>query len=217
MDMLHQGKTNLKASNMFIQTMLIFTLIGGCMGKPGNQKDCLENIIAENKRNETYEPIKKAIGDSIEAWAKKGLNNTSSYLAENSVWKVDEYVFNADKTKLFGWILQINKEQVTNIPKDEDRNDILDYVEYFAGEKINGKWYFYIHNMPGIYFERKDNNSQPYSFEYLSDRAKDKVVEGGIIKNADCALNYKYINEWIDRKGRELHKWHQDFLESGDR
>ncbi len=201
---------------MFIQMAMVLALVSSCSTSADNRLDCLEKVIAQNKQDKDYEAMKMAITDSIKTWANKGLQNTTSFLPQNSVWKVDEFLFNKDRAKIFGWILKIDKEQITDIPKGEDRNDILDYVEYFTGEKRNDKWYFYIHHMPSIFFARKDNNSQPYSFEYLSKRAKEKAVEGGVIKNADCDVNYKYINEWIDREGRDLFKWHQRFLKTGD-
>lgn len=160
--------------------------------------------------------MKKAIADSIETWAKKGLQNTTSFLPQNSIWKVDEFLFNADRTKIFGWILQVDTEQLSTEMMNSDRDDILDYVEYFAGEKKDGNWKFYTHHMPKLWFARKNNNGQPYSFEYLSQRAKQKVAEGGLIKNRKCIINYNYINEWIDREGTNFSELHKTFLNSGN-
>ncbi len=202
---------------MFIQIAIVVALISSCSNSADDRLDCLEKVIAQNNQDKYYQTLKRAIADSIEVWTDKGLQNTTSFLPQNSVWQVDEFIFNKDRTKIFGWILKLDNEQVIDIPTGEDRNDILDYVEYFIGEKRNDKWYFYIHHMPSIFFARKDNNSQPYSFEYLSKRAKEKAVEGGVIKNADCDVNYKYINEWIDKEGKNVrYEWHQKFLMSGN-
>lgn len=195
--------------------MLLMIFFGGCKNKE-EQLQCLEEQIAKHNENQEYENLKIAVADSIKKWSQQGLQYTSSYNDSNSIWKVDEILFNEDKSKLFGWLLKVDKEQVADIPKGEDRNDILDYVEYFTGEKREGKWYFYIHNMPSVWFAREDNNSQPYSFEYLSKSAKEEVVKGGVFKKGTCEMNYSYINEWIDREGRELYKWHQEFLKSKD-
>lgn len=195
--------------------LILILLSLGCENKEGQLK-CLEEQIDLYKEEENYKALITAVEDSIKKWADKELRHTMSYKPSNSKWKVDEVLFNEDKSKLFGWILKVDEEQVADIPDEEGRKDILDYVEYFAGERREGKWYFYIHHMPGIWFAREDNNNQPYSFEHLSKVAKREIVEGGIFKIGTCEMNYSYINDWIDREGRDLYKWHDEFLQSGN-
>jgi len=198
--------------------MLIMIFLGGCKNKE-EQLKCLEEQITKYKEDQGYRDLKIAATDSIKKWTQQGLKYTTSYRDTNSTWKVDEIIFNKDKSKLLGWILKVDKDSLYK-PIDEADKDFLypdDHVNYFAGEKINGRWFFYIHHMPGIWFDRENNNGQPYSFEYLSERAKAKVVEGGVFKKCTCDMNDSYINEWIDREDREMYKWHQEFLESGDK
>ena len=190
--------------------------MSGCKGEK-ERMDCLNSLIETNQKSIEYEQMLTAISDSITVWANKGLKNTSAYLNENSEWKVEAFLFNEDSSKIFGWILRIDKEKVTDIPAQSDRDDILDFVDFFSGENINGQWHYYIHNMPKKWFARKENNNKSYSFYQLSTFAKQEVIKGGLLKNNSCAINYNYINGWISRDGRNMYEWHKSFLISTEK
>ena len=113
-------------------------------------------------------------------------------------------IINSSSDKLFGWILQID---------NDDSKDALDYVKFYSGENKNGQWFFYLHNMPKILADREDNGNQKYTFEQLSEIARKEVVNGGLVNN-NCQIDDSYINDWIDRKGRNLFEWHTKFLQS---
>lgn len=188
-------------------------IIGGCKGE-AEKIVCLNNIITKNQSTIEYQKISEDICDSISEWAKNGLKNTSGFLGENSIWKFDAFLFNEDNSKIFGWLLMIDKDDVSDLSAQSERDDILDYVIYFSGEKINGEWYYYIHNMPKIWFARKENNNKPYSFNKLSNSAKKETIKGGILRKNSCTINFDYINDWIVRDGRKMQEWHKLFLQS---
>lgn len=181
--------------------MIGVLILAGCI----NQKkriNCLNEILLEN--NSEVEMLVNELEDSVYSWAKRGLEFMSSFNSEKSTWYIDGLLLNSSSDKLFGWILQVY---------NEENERTLDYINFFSGEKINGKWFFYLHSMPSIWASRKDNEGQKHTFEDLSEEARKRVVEGGLIKYK-CEINDSYINGWIDREDRRLYEWHQEFLKS---
>lgn len=165
--------------------------------------NCVEKLINENKNHE----VSAILEDSIYSWSNQKLKFMSRYAPEFTTWEIDALFFNSTSDRLFGWILKIDNDVKVNS---------LDYVEFYCGEKRGNKWFFYLHNMPSVWGVREHNDNMKYTFEQLSTIAKEQVIRGGLI-NSDGKLNDSYINEWVDRDGRDLYEWHKDFLKSGTR
>jgi hypothetical protein len=159
--------------------ILIFLSLSSCQSHE-KKIDCLEKLATDLTSDDLYNYTMSTMRDSLISWADQGIHTTKQFNDNTYEWKIDLLFFNSKKDKLFGWLLQkdINKS-----------GNNLDYIHYFAGEKRNGKWYYYIHNMPSTFFAQKDNNERPYDFDYLSNYAKNRVIEGGLIKRLKCELN----------------------------
>ena len=179
--------------------LLLMFSMQSCM-RHEEKVECLNELL-KTKHNHKLASI---LQDSIESWSSKNLKSMSLFKKSESTWKIDALIENSSSDKLFGWILQIDSD---------DGKKILDYIKYFSGEKRNGHWYFYLHNMPKIWADREENENRKYTFEQLSKIARKEVVYGGLV-NYDCKISDSYINGWIDRKGRNLFEWHKEFLQS---
>lgn len=179
----------------------LFVFISGCATLFVNQ-DCLDNIISEQSSRNLNKRLISEFRDSIREWSRGKLRG-AAYLNNNkSLWKIDALLTNSSSDRMFGWILMI----------DRDIEAKLDFVKYFAGEKRGTKWYFYIHNVEFVYYARENNNDKRYTFEQLSQSAREQVVKGGILKAFTCELDDDYINGWIDMEGMNLYEKHERFL-----
>ncbi len=172
--------------------------VQSCMRQDEKMKCLNEALKTENKE------LTSTLQDSIQSWSRRRLKSMSRFSPSESTWKIDALIINSSSDKLFGWILQID---------NDDSKDALDYVKFYSGENKNGQWFFYLHNMPKILADREDNGNQKYTFEQLSEIARKEVVNGGLVNN-NCQIDDSYINDWIDRKGRNLFEWHTKFLQS---
>lgn len=195
--------------------MLCFIPIGLISCKSNAERlTCLEEHFQLLNQDQEYLDIKADISLKIKEWSKLRLRYMTRYQSSYTTWTVDEFAFNEDKSRIFGWILKVDNQQVNELGPNDRRGDILDYVKYFAGEKIDGNWEYYVHNMPFVWFARDENESKPYSFEQLSIDAKNLVVKGGLIKRRSCTIDYDFVDNWMEREGQDMHKRHQEFLNS---
>ncbi len=211
MVMLHRERISKVMNRLVILIVLSVFLGAGCREQVDKMK-CLDHLIAKNQTDKNYQEMIHSISDKILLWSSKKLKSTSGYMVENSMWRIDAILFNDDSTKIFGWILRIDKEQEKQSRPRSGMEDTLDFVDFFSGEKISGQWFYYIHNMPKKWYVRKNNNGEPYSYDQLSFFAKKEVIKGGIFKGNSCSIDSDYINRWIDRDGRDMQEWHKLFL-----
>ena len=186
-----------------ISVMLIFLMVSmqSCMSQDEKMECLNEALEVENKE------LTSTLQDSIQSWSRRELKSMSRFNPNASTWKIDAMIKNSSSDKLFGWILQVD---------NDNSKDALDYVKFYSGEKRNGQWFFYLHNMPKTWADREDNGNQKYTFEQLSEIARKEVVNGGLV-NENCKMDDSYINGWIDREGRNLFEWHKKFLQSNSK
>jgi hypothetical protein len=198
MVMLLQEKTNkMKIIKIILKILTCVILsLQGCVSQE-KKIACIKDILKTEKNQELVASLK----DSIYSWSSRDMKGMSYYAQDKSSWVIDALIKNSNSDKLFGWILQVD---------NDESKDALDYIKFFSGEKRDGQWFFYLHNMPKIWMDRNNNK---YSFDQLSEIAKSEVVRGGLVKR-NCNISDEYIEEWIEREGRNMYEWHQDFLQS---
>lgn len=196
-----QEKINLMEVVKVTSVRLIFLMLimQSCMSQD-EQVKCLNSLMKKYESKEIVATLK----DSIHSWSNKELKGMSRFDNKETTWKIDALLINSSSDRLFGWILQVDNDL---------SKDALDYVKFYSGEQRDGKWFFYLHNMPKTWADREKNENKKYTFEQLSEIAKKEVLKGGLIKE-NCKINDSYINDWIDREGQDLYKWHKDFLQT---
>ncbi|CAF3212903.1 unnamed protein product, partial [Rotaria socialis] len=178
-------RTDVKQNNAYLLSIILLLnlLFGNCVSKKQKLK-CLNEIINSNHNDREYIEMKKAIHDSIIHWAMLGLSEHKVYLYNK--WKVDDFLFNSKRDKLFGWIIDLGKE-----------SDKLNFLDFFIGEKLNGRWYYYTHNIAGsIWYDKTKNYNKTYTFKHISNSAKRQFIDGGLFKWNSCTIDDDYIEGW---------------------
>ncbi|CAF3310609.1 unnamed protein product [Rotaria socialis] len=191
-----------KENNSYLLSivLLLNLIFGGCVNRK-QQLKCLNNILAHSNQDPEYKLMKKAIRDSVLKFASLKLENHSRYLRTN--WRVGDFIMNSSKNKLFGWIIDFTNDE-----------EELNYLKLFIGEKLNGRWYYYTHNMRGVWFDKKTNNMKTYTYKHIADYAKKEIIGGGLFKWNSCTIDDDYIEGW-QREKEEGYKMsmYQDHLE----
>lgn len=175
---------------------IIFLLMFISCKTQEKQQKCLSKIFRESKKTELYKELEPMIIDTIlldyERRYRFHTNDSQVGYSADTAYSITlgGFIFNKDSTKLFGWFSSI----------DKDKSAKLDNYKPFLGEIWkDGKWWFYFEGT--YYYQRKDNDNQPYTHEYFSKEVIKKVVKGGIFKCCSCEIDYEgYIEEWFDEE-----------------
>jgi RHS repeat-associated protein len=202
-------KKNVKENGINLwQIILLFTIFAsGCINRD-EQKVCFKQKQEEYRKMPLHLYLRKSLKDSLESWIKKDLrlrghDRGISYAFNKCKWEIGKIIlFNKDYSRAILLVLEIDKEE----------SAVLDYIEMIAAEKRDDGWWFYYVDMPFVYCDRRDNNNKPYTFEQLEEIMINEFIRGGYFKKWTCDIDYWYVDGWFDRKGRDLYKWHREFL-----
>ena len=176
-DMLNQG-------NKIITFLLLSCLVlVSCSNKTKSFKEASLLVVTKIQ----YDKIYTSANDSIKTWA---LNNLSyyEYFGKSKNYELDSLLcFNSKGERFISCILQ--QQLLKNAPSDG--------IDYFFGEKINNKWYFF--TGPFIVVPRSmvkgHDQSAPLSYSQLHNIALKEVYSGYLKSNGEINEEW-FINHF---------------------
>ena len=142
-----------------------------------------------------YELIRKNAIDSINSWVKDSLSVVKPYFFCDP-WMVDSiFLFNKDSSRLFS--VTINADTL-------NKDAVMDYIQYFGGAKIEGKWYFFIMGttlaLPREQY--KYNIYESLTFMQMSYLAHQEILSAGIrrLENGQYVTDEAFMErQFFDR------------------
>jgi hypothetical protein len=144
--------------------------------------DMSKSVIGNNEYNNIYNNVK----DSINNWIENQIDYIKYYNDERE-WLLDSIMcINSDSNKLITAVLKRSMYNDSN----------ADFIDYFYGVKIKGKWYFFRGAgmvLPREYYQ-KDIHT-PLSFEKLKQIATYNIYRRYLIKNkqGEWKVNEKFF------------------------
>jgi len=127
--------------------------------------------------DEEYLRVWKLAEDSLKNWIRNGIENLGAHDAQKNFVLDSLFCINSNKDRLLGVVLNFNQYEAA-------REDGFDF---FYGENINGKWYFWRKNyyiIPRSMFENQPNEI-PLSYQQLHHAAVKYVFSGYLNKKGE--------------------------------
>jgi hypothetical protein len=170
--MLNKGRLYLK--------LAVFVVVFSCETQSIDDK---ELFVISEKGIVNYSNIYSSATDSITNWGKHDLANFNFERTGKKMILDSLICFDKKRKRFIGALLNFNF-----------KNPNSDGIDYFYGEKIDGKWYFWTGAyivIPRSIFPNNDP-TKPLSYEQLHQMALEEIYGGYLKKNGD-------INEaWFD-------------------
>ncbi len=172
-----------------IVSMLYLFSCGG-----GDKKSILIDNDFSTPKNPAYNSVWHIINDSISNCVRCGLS-PFNFVEFNKSWRIDTFLcFNSQSNRLVSCILQQHNASDAN----------SDGIDFLYGEKMEGKWYFFLGAhivLPREFYQK--NVHTPLSFEKLHEIALKEVYSGYLRENNEgkYEINNLFFKEAFENVG----------------
>jgi hypothetical protein len=165
------------------------------------------NLLALSEKvigRDEYRKIYNNANDSIQTWAINGLSFYRNYIKNTNYYLDSIICFNGDGTRMISCILKINEGPDSN----------SDGLDYFMGEKIKNKWYFFTSSnhiiLPREMVKGQDIH-KPLNYTQLHYFAIHEVIGSYLKSNGEINENWFTSHfegpGWGDLSHQEYNDW----------